>query len=112
MYITMGTAVYGYISYEFLGLFEAVQCVPCNLAANGDQHAGVRGKTADTTSMLGKKSRGTPRNATLSTRPIPDPLFRRVDPEMGHTKGRLSWVGHSSEFRSISGSALVSVMIS
>ena len=33
MYITMGTAVYGYISYEFLGLFEAVQCVPCNLAA-------------------------------------------------------------------------------
>ena len=33
MYITMGTAVYGYISYEFLGLFEAVQCVPCSLAA-------------------------------------------------------------------------------
>ena len=33
MYITMGTAVYGYISYEFLGLFEAVQCVPYNLAA-------------------------------------------------------------------------------
>ena len=24
MYITLGTAVYGYISYEFLGLFEAV----------------------------------------------------------------------------------------
>ena len=24
MYITMGTAVYGYISYEFLGLFEAL----------------------------------------------------------------------------------------
>ena len=51
MYITMGTAVYGYISYEFLGLFEAVQCVPCNLAANGDQHARVRRKTADTTSV-------------------------------------------------------------
>ena len=33
MYITMGTAVYGYISYEFLGLFEAVQRVPYNLAA-------------------------------------------------------------------------------
>ena len=33
MYITMGTAVYGYISYEFLGLSEAVQCVPYNLAA-------------------------------------------------------------------------------
>ena len=30
MYITMGTAVYGYISYEFLGLFQAVQCVPYN----------------------------------------------------------------------------------
>jgi hypothetical protein len=25
MYITMGTAVYGYISYEFLGLSEALQ---------------------------------------------------------------------------------------
>ena len=24
MYITMGTAVYGYISYEFLGLFEVL----------------------------------------------------------------------------------------
>ena len=24
MYITMGTAVYGYICYEFLGLFEAL----------------------------------------------------------------------------------------
>ena len=27
MYITMGTAVYGYISYEFLGLFEVVKKV-------------------------------------------------------------------------------------
>ena len=27
MYITMGTAVYGYISYEFLGLFEALSCL-------------------------------------------------------------------------------------
>ena len=30
MYITIGTAVYGYISYEFLGLFEALYGVPCN----------------------------------------------------------------------------------
>ena len=85
MYITMGTAVYGYISYEFLGLFEAVQCVPYNLAAHGLPHARVRRKTADTTSVLGKKSRGGTRRHMLSTRPIPDPLFRRVDPEMGHT---------------------------
>ena len=85
MYITMGTAVYGYISYEFLGLFEALYGVPCNLAANGDQHVRVRRKTADTTSVLGKKSHGGPRRAALPTRPIPDPLFRRVDPEMGHT---------------------------
>ena len=27
MYITMGTAVYGYISYEFLGLSEVVKKV-------------------------------------------------------------------------------------
>ena len=85
MYITMGTAVYGYISYEFLGLFEALYGVPCNLAAHGLPHARVRRKTADTTSVLGKKSRGTPWTAALPTRPIPDPLFRRVDPEMGHT---------------------------
>ena len=31
MYITLGTAVYGYISYEFLGLFEAVQRVPWHM---------------------------------------------------------------------------------
>ena len=31
MYITMGTAVYGYICYEFLGLFEAVQRVPWDM---------------------------------------------------------------------------------
>ena len=37
MYITMGTAVYGYISYEFLGLFEALYGVPCNLAARHRQ---------------------------------------------------------------------------
>ena len=85
MYITMGTAVYGYISYEFLGLFEALYGVPCNLSANGDQHARVRRKTADTTSVLGKKSCGDARGRTLPTRPIPEPLFRRVDPEMGHT---------------------------
>ena len=74
-----------YISYEFLGLFEALQCVPCNLAAHGLPHARVRRKTADITSVLGKKSRGGARGRTLPTRPIPDPLFRRVDPEMGHT---------------------------
>ena len=28
MYITMGTAAYGYISYEFLGLFEAGRRAP------------------------------------------------------------------------------------
>ena len=28
MYITMGTAVYGYICYEFLGLFEARRVDP------------------------------------------------------------------------------------
>ena len=28
MYISMGTAVYGYISYEFLGLFEAGRVDP------------------------------------------------------------------------------------
>ena len=27
LYIYMGTAVYGYISYEFLGLFEVVKKV-------------------------------------------------------------------------------------
>ena len=48
-------------------------------------HVRVRRKTADTTSVLGKKSHGGPRRATLPTRLIPDPLFRRVDPEMGHT---------------------------
>ena len=85
MYITMGTAVYGYISYEFLGLFEALYGVPCNLSANKHKHARVRRKTADTTSVLGKKSRGGTRRHMLPTRPIPDPLFRRVDPEMGHT---------------------------
>ena len=73
MYITMGTAVYGYISYEaFLGLFEALQCVPCNLAAHGLPHVRVRRKTADTTSVLGKKSHGGTRRHMLSTRPIPD----------------------------------------
>ena len=85
MYITMGVAVYGYISYEFLGLSEAVQCVPYNLAAHGLPHVRVRRKTVDITTVLGKKSHGTPWTAALPTRPIPDPLFRRVDPEMGHT---------------------------
>ena len=85
MYITMGTAVYGYISYEFLGLFEALYGVPCNLSANKQKHARVRRKTADTTSVLGKKSHGGTRRHMLSTRPVPDPLFRRVDPEMGQT---------------------------
>lgn len=35
MYITMGTAVYEYISYEFLGLFEGLQCVPYGCTCTG-----------------------------------------------------------------------------
>ena len=75
MYITMGTAVYGYISYEFLGLFEALYGVPCNLAAtpyNWRNHGPHHPRTVR---KLWSLAPAGPRRATLPTRPIPDPLF-------------------------------------
>ena len=75
MYITMGTAVYGYISYEFLGLFEAVQCVPYNLAArlcpawnHGPDHP-------RTVRKLWSLSPQGPRRAPLAIDPSLTPFF-------------------------------------
>ena len=63
MYITMGTAVYGYISYEFLGLFEAPLLVYCF-----------------STCFRTGKTRNYQRSHRIQYR-----QFGRVDPEMGHT---------------------------
>ena len=75
MYITMGTAVYGYISYEFLGLFEALYGVPCNLAArlcpprnHGPHHP-------RTVRKLWSLAPAGPRRAPLAIDPFLTPFF-------------------------------------
>ena len=75
MYITMGTAVYGYISYEFLGLFEAVQCVPYNLAARLRPGRNLGPHHPRTVRKLWSLSPPAARSGTLAIDPSLTPFF-------------------------------------
>ena len=63
---------------------NAPNSVPCNLAANSDQHAGVGRNSALAGSSHCTESHGGPRRATLPTRAIPDAPHKR-GPEVGRT---------------------------
>ena len=75
MCITMCTALYGYICYEFLGLNQGLQCVPCNLAATPYNWRRQVPQHPGSVWVLWSLSPPGPRRATPPTRPIPDPLF-------------------------------------